>query len=370
MRIRGWACVLLLLWAAYAVAQERWHQAAQGRTLRRRCSAMADAPRVLVLLRAHDDAEIGWVLRAIFESAYCPFRVYVGVVEPPGLDSVGKLEVAIGTSSRLLVPLVDHVRSVPLDPAARWERAAWDQLYSGEPWVLFLTSDVLLHAEWDRHLLQLPATAPGDAVVWSATPLHQPYQYPHLHRGRGAGLRQSQSRDRVAAQLQVAHYPCAAALEMPWIGPRWEHVPCALARPCPTLVWSSAFAFGAASLLQRALAHLPPERTSDSLDDCMWVGALARERIKLRLPPHVLATTLRPLTLPPSRSFRPTAQHQDLLRDYAQQTAIDVATARIAPTASMGLMPEPSMDEVMVKYGSRARYEHARGHQKKLLAPQ
>ena len=374
MGLRGYVLAALLVWILVTALYEKWERARHTRSLQKRCSEISSigTGSILVLVRVYGDAEAGWTLRALFERAYCPYRVYVGIVEDEESDTVGELEKVITHR-----PLMDHVHTVRYDFVARWERVGWEALHRGETHVLCMYSDTIVSSNWDSSLLRAADAAPPTSA-WSAVPLHTPYRYPHLHCGRAAGVCQGQE-DRAVDHNDMspqhhrappAHFPCLEAAEMPWLGPRVRLQPCALARPAPTLLWTSRFGFCAAELFQRALGYLPENRTSDSLDDCFMTAALIRAGAHLVLPERSLSSNLSPHRSMKSQSFTPSGAHRALLQYFRTYTNTDVEKLFVGQRARLGLSPSPSMEEIMIKYGSYAKYQQAHARlvkEKKLL---
>ena len=138
-------------------------------------------------------------------------------------------------------------------------------------------------------------------------------------------------------------------------------------------MWTSRFGFCSAELFQRALRHLPEHRTSDSLDDCFMTAALLREGAHLLLPERPLASVLAPHQSMKSQSFTPSASHRALLKHFRVYTNVDVEKPFVGLRARLGLSPSPSMNEIMIKYGSYAKYQHAHarraGQGEKIVGP-
>ena len=291
--LRGYALAALLLWVLLGAAREQWARRRHARVMRNRCSTLALAESILVVVRAYKDHDIGWTLFSVFDRAYCPYRVYIGVMEDEDTESLELLE----TVSCQQRSLVDHVRTAKHDFNKRWDSAGLAIHCRNEMYVLFMTSDTILEPHWDARLLQ---HASGDPLAaWSAVPPHAPYRYPHLHRGRAVSVMPQKYAPQ--PQRQPGHFVCMTGLERPWAGPRLALTPCVLAQPVPTLLWTSRFRFRSS----------PPDAESsgtcsrgtyipDVLDDCLLTGALVSLDVHLLLPPHVCATTLKPMPVTPA----------------------------------------------------------------------
>ena len=329
--------------------------------MRNRCSTLALAESILVVVRAYKDNDIGWTLFSIFDRAYCPFRVYVGVMEDENTESLELFE----TISARQRSLSDHVRTAKHDFSQRWDTAGLEVHHRNERFVLCMTSDTILEPHWDARLLR---HASGDpTAAWSAVPPHTPYRYPHLHRGRAVSVMAGPGRDENKV-TEASHFVRMTGLDMPWAGPRLELTPCVLAQPVPTLLWTSRFGFCRVDVLRRVLRRVPKERTSDSLDDCLLTGAFVSEKVKILLPPHVYATTLKPLPPVPSESFSPTQEHLDLAKAFHAHTNVRLgAPPYVGQRAHLGLCPSPSTEEIMIKYGSYTKYQRAHARLRTLL---
>ena len=239
-----------------------------------------------------------------------------------------------------------------------------------------MNSDTILSPQWDAHLLRGAATSPPTAA-WSAVPLHTPYRYPHLHRGRAAvvcdhseGCLAPAADGNSEEDGPPPHFLAFDGMEMPWLGPRLRLRPCALARPTPTLLWTYRFGFCGAELFRSALEHLPENRTSDSLDDCFMTAALLKAHAHLILPARRLASTLALHRSIPSQTFKPSDENRALLKHFHAFTNVDIEKAFVGQRARLGLSPDPSMEEIMIKYGSFSKYQHAHARlakEKKLL---
>ena len=363
--LRGYALVALLLWVLLGAAREQWERRRHVRVLRNRCSTLALSESILVVVRAYKDSDIGWTLFSIFDRAYCPYRVYIGVMEDENTESLELFE-AISAHQR---SLVDHVRTAKHDFSTRWDKAGLEAHCQNEQFALCMTSDTLLETHWDARLLR---HASGDpTAAWSAVPPHAPYRYPHLHRGRAVSVMAAAAGRGGSARSEnkeAGHFVRMTGLEMPWAGPRLALTPCVLAQPVPTLLWTSRFGFCRVDVLRRALQRVPVERTSDILDDCLLTGAFVSENVRILLPPHVCATTLTPLPPVPSETFRPTKIHRDLARAFHAHTNVRLgAPPYVGQRAHLGLGPSPSTEEIMIKYGSHTKYQRAHARLRKIL---
>jgi hypothetical protein len=335
MSLRWWGLLLLLAWLSVNALHEQWRQRRQLRVLQNRCSEPGCAASICVLIRAYRDGEAATTVRRLLEQAYCPFRVYVGIVEEVGSDTVGALVPPHPT-------LVDHVHSCQTDFKMRWEVEAW-RLYRGEAHVLFVHSDTLLGEHWDRQLLAL-----GDGV-WSALPAVRHYKYPHLHRTRAG---------HTGGHCGQPDFYRLARLPGAWRAPTWTAARAALAQPTATLLWTSRFGFGPAAVLEQAVAQLRGlASTAEGLDDCLLAGALLAVVPQLRSPGRQLAWTLgEHLPLPMQRcAAGPT--HEALAAAYAAYSGVDVSAGKVATTARLGLARQPTEAEILRKYGSLARYQ-------------
>ena len=104
MPLRWLLLLLLLVWLAAGATREQWSRHRQMRLLQNRCSEPECAASIRVFVRAYCDVEAATTVRLLLSRAYCPFRVYVGVVEDGDSDTVGALIPPHPT-------LVDHVHS-------------------------------------------------------------------------------------------------------------------------------------------------------------------------------------------------------------------------------------------------------------------
>lgn len=335
MPLRWWGLLLLLAWLSLNAVHEQWRQRRQLRVLQNRCSEPGCAASICVLMRVYRDDDAAATVRLLLEQAYCPFRVYIGIVEEMGSNTVGALVPPHPT-------LVDHVHACQTAFRTRWEAEAW-QLYRGETHVLFLHSDTLLGEHWDRQLLGL-----GDGV-WSARPAVRRYKYPHLHSSR---LSHTGGPTGAPDFYRLHQLPGA------WQAPSWTAERAALAQPNLTLLWSSRFGFGPATVMEQAVAQLRHlGTTTESLDDCFMAGALLASVPRLLCPGRPLAWTLSEHQSLPAQPCTAEPQHQALAAAYAAYSGVDVAAGRVAAAAKLGLGPQSTEDEVLRKYGSLSRYQ-------------
>lgn len=335
MSLRWWGLLLLLAWLSLNAVHEQWRQRRQLRVLQNRCSEPDCVASICVMIRVYRDQEAAVTVRRLLEQAYCPFRVYIGIVEEMGSDTVGALVPPHPT-------LVDHVHSCQTTFRTRWEVEAW-QLYRGETHVLFLHSDTILGEHWDRQLLGL-----GNGV-WSALPAVRHYKYPHLHTSR---LSHTGSPTGTPDFYRLQRLPGA------WQAPSWTIERAALAQPNVTLLWSSRFGFGPATVMEQAVAQLRHlGTTTESLDDCFMAGALLSSVPRLHCPGRLLAWTLGEHQSLPEQPCTAEPLHYALAAAYAAYSGIDMASGTVAAAARLGLGVQTTEDEVLRKYGSLSRYQ-------------
>jgi len=126
----------------------------------------SSVPRIFVSIAAYRDPECQWTIKDLFEKAYLPDRVNVGIcwqVLPEDDDDC----FLFATRPRQCRALNVHVRD---SWGACWARAQVQTLWQGEEYYLQIDSHMRFAPDWDKRLLDMIAECPSPRPVLSTYP--------------------------------------------------------------------------------------------------------------------------------------------------------------------------------------------------------
>ena len=343
----------LLLWLAWRCRRNRTLSRTQLSEVRARCETTPPEDTILVVLRCADDEDCGWSIFSLLESAHCPLRVFVSVLEEgsgraaePALAQFQKVAVRSSLGRRL----ADHLRTGGL------------RAYGGERYVMHLDSRMLVVPSWDRLLVAEQQRRPQAVLAQFPTPIE--YQFSHVGVQNRTILRSQRLKNETP--LGGAVLPCFPSVnshvalgQVPGLRVR----PCAgrPQRPAPALFWSSYLSFGPAAAL-RGVEPPPPFGSCPREHDLVVGAQLVNQGWELALPSLSIVQTLDDLSAEyvPRSPGRVSAYGSWFAphTPYAKYVGLENGFVRVR--GWMGLSPAMNDEEVLAKYGSFASYLHLR----------
>ena len=339
--------VLLFLWVAYRYVTGRVRKASHMSRIKKNCAQVAPTDTIFVLIPALGEKDVEWLIYALFEQAYCPFRVYVGVISS---EPIFERFQDVAQRSPVSERLGDHVRVAPRADGG-------SGLYAHEQFVLLLSGAVLVERNWDRDLV----AQASPQVAITEFPRNVKYQYAHLNLRQNKANLVSRQLQRTRADPPVPpHSPCvqrqpSSTWRLPALTtalcarmPR-HNTPSLFASPSCTFVEASAFNL----LLQAEKARgtaLPPHALTALLVEGGWGLVLPKRSLVAQVATQ------------PWRTSEVPAQHLALAHGEAFKayTGIHLAEGYARGKALLGLSPAFTDSEIQVKFGSYSQYHATR----------
>lgn len=340
-----WALVALLVWAGYRYMVGRARKARHMRSVKQQCARVAPTDSIFVLLDGLRDDEAEWMVYALFEQAYCPFRVYVGVVS--ALPVFAKFQ-EVARRSPVSARLGDHVRV-----ASRAGGVA--ALYAQERYVLLLSSALLVERHWDRALVD--QIAPQVAIAEFPRVVAYEYAHLNLHQNKANLISRQLQRAR-APQPQLPNFPRVQSQPSgAWQLPALTTAPCARMpdKQTPSLFASPEFTFAEAAALPLLIQAEAARGTP--LHAHVLTALLVESGWRVVLPQRSLAQRVAPQ---PWRVGESAAHQLTQGAAFQAYTGIHVAQGFSHGKALLGLSAALEDAEIQVKYGSYAHYQATR----------
>lgn len=162
----GWlffALVLLFLWQSWSKPNP--HSTVQRqKQVDQQCQNTDPEDTIFVSIVCHYDPQLIRTLNHLFQSAFCPFRINVGVLfvdyPVPAWKAEGYITDSWTEETRELQPSWwSRVRKLVIQPS-EYQSYGWarqqieQQLYRGERYYLRITSHSMMVSHWDQHLIE------------------------------------------------------------------------------------------------------------------------------------------------------------------------------------------------------------------------
>ena len=327
--------------------------------MQKNCGGTTNSDTILVVMSNDRDATCGTTIDSLYNQAFCPFRVSVGVVETirPGEPSCAAQYAKL--AKRAPRSFVDQVRCLRRKAKAAHgpaydRRTVLKRLYQGEKYLWFLHSGALPTQHWDKLLLS-DGNVVGPGNVWITCPLRNSSVRDPLVPGRACAL-QFDIRTNL---VELRRASIATAPKVPLSTPYWistnafgraEHILKSAYTPSMDAAWIGEDAYMSDVLQHKGASFFIPT---------VAPATIQAKYVKTTPDPTFIQSSVAKASHQMmAQTLRSMAKEEE--STFARQAGIEYDTNTISVHGLMGLRPHESADTIERMFGSRYAYERAR----------